>query len=96
MKDWNWRRFFVVLLISLAGLGMIGGCDSGKKVVDEVSGNRAVNVRGTLIGLGVPENQIQTAAFGESAPKAPNLNPDGTDNPSGRAQNRRAEVYLQF
>ena len=42
MKDWNWRRFFVVLLISLAGLGMIGGCDSGKKVVDEVSGNRAV------------------------------------------------------
>ena len=42
MKDWKWRRFFVVLLISLAGLGMIGGCDSGKKVVDEVSGNRAV------------------------------------------------------
>ena len=42
MKDWNWRRFFVVLLISSVGLGMIGGCDSGKKVVDEVSGNRAV------------------------------------------------------
>ena len=42
MKDWNLRRFFMVLLISLASLGMIGGCDSGKKIVDEVTGNEAV------------------------------------------------------
>ncbi len=32
----------MALLIAVAGLGMIGGCDSGKKVVDEVTGNRAV------------------------------------------------------
>lgn len=42
MKHWNWCRFFMSLLIALAGLGMIGGCDSGEKVVDEFTGNRAV------------------------------------------------------
>jgi len=42
MKHCNWRRFFMTLLIALAGLGMISGCDSGKEMVDEVTGNRAV------------------------------------------------------
>lgn len=32
----------MVLLVTVAGLGMIGGCDSGEKVVDEVTGHRAV------------------------------------------------------
>lgn len=32
----------MVLLITVAGMGMIGGCDSGEKVVDEVTGHRAV------------------------------------------------------
>jgi len=63
---------------------------------EALSESRAASVRSALVNLGVPANQIQTSAFGESAPKAPNLNPDGTDNPNGRAQNRRAEVYLQF
>ena len=42
MLDWNWRRFFIVLLISLAGFGIIYACDSGKNAVDEVTGNSAV------------------------------------------------------
>lgn len=42
MEHFNWRCFFMALLIALAGLGMIGGCDNGEKVVDEVTGNRAV------------------------------------------------------
>ena len=42
MKQCNWRCFFMTLLIALVGLGVIGGCDSGKKTVDEVTGNRAV------------------------------------------------------
>ncbi|MFT5465172.1 MAG: outer membrane protein OmpA-like peptidoglycan-associated protein [Verrucomicrobiales bacterium] len=61
-----------------------------------LSDSRAAKVRQSLIGLGVPEAQVITNAFGESAPKAPNFNPDGTDNTSGQAQNRRAEVYLKF
>jgi hypothetical protein len=42
MSQWNWRHLFMVLLITVAGMGMIGGCDSGEKVVDEVTGHRAV------------------------------------------------------
>ncbi len=42
MRLWNWRRFFMALMMSVASVGMIGACDSGKKVVDEVTGNRAV------------------------------------------------------
>ena len=42
MEQLNWRCFFMALLIALAGLGMIGGCDSGEKALDEVTGNRAV------------------------------------------------------
>jgi len=42
MKHCNWGRFFTTLLIALVGLGIIGGCDSGEKMVDEVTGNRAV------------------------------------------------------
>lgn len=42
MKLTNWRSLFMALLIVLTSLGMIGGCDSGKKAVDEITGNRAV------------------------------------------------------
>jgi outer membrane protein OmpA-like peptidoglycan-associated protein len=45
-------------------------------------------------------NQIQSArlhseGFGETRPIAPNTNPDGSDNPSGRAQNRRVEIIIE-
>jgi len=42
MKHWNWRSFFMALLTALVGLCITGGCDSGEKAVDEVTGNRAV------------------------------------------------------
>jgi outer membrane protein OmpA-like peptidoglycan-associated protein len=32
--------------------------------------------------------------FGKTQPAAPNTNPDGTDNPAGRQQNRRVEVII--
>jgi len=42
MKHSNWISFFMMLLIALFALCMLGVCDSGEKVVDEVTGNRAV------------------------------------------------------
>jgi len=42
MKHWNWRVPLGVVLIALIGVGLIPGCESGEKVVDEVTGNRAV------------------------------------------------------
>ena len=63
---------------------------------ESLSDSRAAAVRQILLANGIPGGQIVTKAYGFSAPKAPNVNPDGTDNPTGRAQNRRAEVYLAF
>ena len=42
MNHWNWSPLFKILLIAVAGIGMICGCDSGEKVLDEVTGHRAV------------------------------------------------------
>jgi len=53
---------------------------------------RAASVQAALqdkLGSGFT---INTIGFGESRPVAPNTNPDGSDNPDGRAQNRRVEI----
>ena len=42
MSQWNWWHSLKILLIAVAALGMMAGCDSGEKLVDEVTGNRAV------------------------------------------------------
>jgi outer membrane protein OmpA-like peptidoglycan-associated protein len=61
-----------------------------------LSDKRAAAIRRGLISMGVSPRQIVTEAFGETKPRRPNFNPDGSDNPTGRSQNRRAEVYLDF
>ena len=42
MKHSDWMSFFMVLLIGSFALFTFAGCDSGEKVVDEVTGKRAV------------------------------------------------------
>ena len=37
----------------------------------------------------------RTVGFGETRPVAPNTDPDGSDNPDGRAQNRRVEIVVE-
>ncbi len=61
-----------------------------------LSKRRAEAVKNTLIELGVTPAQIVTKAFGKTMPLKPNFKSDGSDNPSGRAQNRRTEIYLDF
>lgn len=61
-----------------------------------LSKRRTAAVRSALIELGVDPKQIVTKAFGETMPLKPNFKADGTDNPTGRAQNRRTEIYLDF
>jgi len=43
---------------------------------------------------GVTGVKIVTKGCGASKPVAPNTHPDGTDNPEGRARNRRVEIYV--
>lgn len=63
---------------------------------ETLSESRADAIRRGLIEMGVTPAQVITEGFGASKPRRPNFNPDGTDNPTGRSQNRRAEVYLDF
>jgi outer membrane protein OmpA-like peptidoglycan-associated protein len=58
----------------------------------QLSEARAASVQAALqdkLGSGFTFNSV---GFGESRPVAPNANPDGGDNPDGRAQNRRVEI----
>lgn len=43
---------------------------------------------------GLKDLIYETKGYGESKPVAPNQNPDGSDNPEGRAKNRRVEIRL--
>jgi len=42
----------------------------------------------------IPRSVITVQGFGLSQPIAPNKKRDGSDNPAGRAQNRRVELYV--
>jgi outer membrane protein OmpA-like peptidoglycan-associated protein len=60
-----------------------------------LSERRAETVVSALEGAGVNPQQITAKGFGKRYPIAPNTNPDGTDNPAGRAKNRRVEVVIE-
>ncbi len=60
-----------------------------------LSKRRAEAVRAWLIEKGkLKDLKIITKGYGEAHPVAPNTNPDGSDNPTGRALNRRVEIYI--
>jgi outer membrane protein OmpA-like peptidoglycan-associated protein len=60
-----------------------------------LSRHRAETVARELIGQGVRRERVAVEAYGESRPIAPNKKPDGTDNPAGRAKNRRVEAVIR-
>ena len=60
----------------------------------ELSKKRAESVVDELIFSRVQEDRLQAAWFGETQPRAPNENADGSDNPDGRALNRRVEIII--
>jgi OmpA-OmpF porin, OOP family len=61
-----------------------------------LSERRAKTVYDYLTSNGVDAARLAgPTGYGESRPIAPNTNPDGSDNPEGRAQNRRTELNVQ-
>lgn len=44
--------------------------------------------------VGVRQRDFRVSGKGETAPVAPNARPDGSDDPEGRAKNRRVEVIV--
>ncbi len=62
----------------------------------KLSLERADAVKKWLVANGgVPEANISTKGYGEENPVAANKNEDGSDNPAGRALNRRVSIIVE-
>ncbi len=59
-----------------------------------LSQKRAESAVNYLIRKGISPDRMIAKGYGESRPIARNTNPDGTDNPEGRAKNRRTEFKI--
>jgi outer membrane protein OmpA-like peptidoglycan-associated protein/tetratricopeptide (TPR) repeat protein len=60
-----------------------------------LSQRRGENVVNYVISKGIAGNRISSKSYGETQPIAPNLLPNGEDNPEGRAKNRRTEFKIK-
>ena len=83
--------------VRLAGTSTVivsGHSDSrgGDRENKRASQRRAEAVRDYLVDKGVAMERIRVVALGETRPIAPNALPDGSDDPAGRARNRRVEI----
>lgn len=57
-----------------------------------LSKQRAEAIVSYLASKGVSRSRLRAVGYGEGQPVAPNEKPDGTDDPEGRAKNRRTEI----
>ena len=60
----------------------------------KLSQQRAKSVVDYMISKGIDPKRLVDKGYGESRPIAANENPDGSDNPEGRALNRRTEFEI--
>lgn len=60
----------------------------------KLSQKRAESVVKYLLSKGIAPGRLKARGYGETMPVAPNSNPDGTDNPLGRAKNRRTDFKI--
>lgn len=59
-----------------------------------LSKRRASAIVSYLATKGVKKNRMKAVGYGETKSIAPNENSDGSDNPDGRAKNRRTEIVI--
>jgi outer membrane protein OmpA-like peptidoglycan-associated protein len=60
-----------------------------------LSDKRAESVIEALVASGVDKSRLVKRAFGKERPLEPNKRPDGSDNPEGRARNRRVALIVE-
>jgi outer membrane protein OmpA-like peptidoglycan-associated protein len=77
----------------------IEGHTDGKGNADynqKLSERRAAAVKDWLVNEGrIAAARLSAKGLGMKQPIAPNVNKDGSDNPEGRAKNRRVEIRVQ-
>ncbi|WIW87872.1 OmpA family protein [Sphingobium sp. V4] len=77
--------------VTLRGHSDSRGSDGDNRVASRIRGEL---VRDYLVEKGVARGRISLVALGETRPIAPNGREDGSDDPEGRAKNRRVEVHV--
>ena len=86
-------RKYPELKVEVAGHTDSVGTDAYNQKLSE---RRAKAVYDYLTKNGIDAGRlVGPHGYGESRPIAPNTNPDGSDNPEGRAKNRRTELNVQ-
>lgn len=60
-----------------------------------LSTQRAKTVEEALATSEILGDRISASGYGEKYPVAPNTSVDGSDNPEGRAKNRRVEIIIE-
>jgi peptidoglycan-associated lipoprotein len=60
----------------------------------DLSQRRATSSVNYLVKKGIDPTRLVAKGYGETRPVARNMNPDGSDNPAGRARNRRTEFRI--
>jgi OmpA-OmpF porin, OOP family len=64
------------------------------KLNQKLSEDRAQSCVNYLISKGIAATRLTAKGYAATHPVAPNTNPDGSDNPEGRARNRRTEFKV--
>ncbi|TFH19046.1 MAG: OmpA family protein, partial [Myxococcales bacterium] len=59
-----------------------------------LSERRARAVADALVEANISRSLVSTRGYGSMFPLEPNTNDDGSDNPAGRARNRRVEIVI--
>lgn len=77
--------------ITLRGHSDSRGSDGDNRVASRI---RAEAVAAYLGEKGIAKDRITLVALGEARPIAPNAKEDGSDDPEGRAKNRRVDVHI--
>lgn len=80
-----------IVKIEIAGHTDSKGTEEYNK---KLSQQRTQSVVDYLIKQGVEASRLAAKGYGPSMPVAPNTKPDGSDNPEGRALNRRVELKI--
>lgn len=86
LKDVNTKE-----KIEVAGYTDSRGSDSYNLALSK---RRASAIVSYLASKGIKKNRMKAVGYGEANPIAPNETPDGSDNPDGRAKNRRTEIVI--